>query len=181
MGTRGLYCIRHNGKYYIYYNHFDSYPSYTGVRLLARLWTQDLGVWRNLLDKIIILDDVNLPPITPDVIKKIRSINPAKKDKTGGCYIGISLLQRWKYLLAQDLHDDDMAISNVISYWLHYLLRGIKPGSRARVRPVYRMGVYYRFGCRFLQDQSIRDTPYRVQDRGASNRWVVRGGDLLPE
>lgn len=30
MGTRGLRIIRHRGRYYVYYNHFDSYPEGLG-------------------------------------------------------------------------------------------------------------------------------------------------------
>jgi hypothetical protein len=34
MGTRGLYAIVYRGKTYVFYNHFDSYPSGLGVQLV---------------------------------------------------------------------------------------------------------------------------------------------------
>ena len=35
MGTRGYYVYRHNGRYFIYYNHYDSYPEGLGVEFLS--------------------------------------------------------------------------------------------------------------------------------------------------
>ena len=37
MGTRGYKVYRHKGRYYIYYNHFDSYPSGLGLDLLRKI------------------------------------------------------------------------------------------------------------------------------------------------
>ncbi|RUS24779.1 hypothetical protein BC938DRAFT_473079 [Jimgerdemannia flammicorona] len=113
MGSRGYYCIRHKGKYYIYYIWCNAYASCSGVRLLALLWTENLDVWRNLLDKMIIVEVDDPPQITPDIIRKIHSIRPAN---TEGYDTGESLLERWRNLLAQDLHDDDITISDVLSY-----------------------------------------------------------------
>ncbi|KAJ7198480.1 hypothetical protein GGX14DRAFT_525603 [Mycena pura] len=67
MGTRGYRVYRHKGRYYVYYNHYDSYPSGLGVQVLAeiprgdeetyRAWIQEL---RDSLDrKLENLDDGN--------------------------------------------------------------------------------------------------------------------------
>lgn len=41
MGTRGNYIFRRNGKYYVFYNHFDSYFSGLGNKIVAEIrnWT----------------------------------------------------------------------------------------------------------------------------------------------
>ncbi|RUS35230.1 hypothetical protein BC938DRAFT_473974, partial [Jimgerdemannia flammicorona] len=91
----------------------DAYPCYAGVRILGQIWTQDLDVWRNLLDKMIIVDKDELPPIMPDLVKKIESINPVN---TKNHYRAGSLLEKWCYLLTQDLNNDNITISDVLSY-----------------------------------------------------------------
>jgi hypothetical protein len=37
MGTRGQKVYRHKGRYYVYYNHFDSYPSFFGLAVLRKV------------------------------------------------------------------------------------------------------------------------------------------------
>ena len=37
MGTRGYKVYRHKGRYYVYYNHFDSYPSIFGLQVLHEI------------------------------------------------------------------------------------------------------------------------------------------------
>jgi hypothetical protein len=37
MGTRGYYVFLFNGVYYVYYNHFDSYPSGLGLQIVEEL------------------------------------------------------------------------------------------------------------------------------------------------
>lgn len=39
MGTRGYYCYRFRGRLYVYYNHFDSYPSVLGEFLIENIPT----------------------------------------------------------------------------------------------------------------------------------------------
>jgi hypothetical protein len=34
MGTRGQKVYRHKGRYYVHYNHSDSYPSFFGLIVL---------------------------------------------------------------------------------------------------------------------------------------------------
>ena len=53
MGTRGNYIFRRNGKYYVFYNHFDSYFSGLGKLIVAeiRSWTAaDFELVKTLLD-----------------------------------------------------------------------------------------------------------------------------------
>jgi hypothetical protein len=37
MGTRGLWSVFFRGRYYIYYNHFDSYPEGLGQILIDQI------------------------------------------------------------------------------------------------------------------------------------------------
>ena len=37
MGTRGFKVYRHKGHYYVYYNHYDSYPSHFGLEVLHEI------------------------------------------------------------------------------------------------------------------------------------------------
>jgi len=49
MGTRGLYVFKVQGIYYIFYNHWDSYPSWLGESIVEELKTVDLISLRNLV------------------------------------------------------------------------------------------------------------------------------------
>jgi len=44
MGTRGYIVWRCRGRYYVLYNHFDSYPSGLGETLLAQI-PVELGIY----------------------------------------------------------------------------------------------------------------------------------------
>lgn len=37
MGTRGYRIVRYRGRYWIYYNHYDSYPEHFGARIVAEV------------------------------------------------------------------------------------------------------------------------------------------------
>ena len=37
MGTRGYKVYRHKGRYYVHYNHYDSYPSCYGLQVLREI------------------------------------------------------------------------------------------------------------------------------------------------
>ena len=49
MGTRGLYVFKVQGIYYIFYNHWDSYPSCLGESIVEELKTVDLIYLRTLV------------------------------------------------------------------------------------------------------------------------------------
>lgn len=122
MGTHAKFCIRYKGKYYSFALRYDGYPSYSGVRLLIQLWTQDLDVWRTLLDKITILyidnkaKDKGLPPITPDIVEKIRSISAANAESYESSDPRWGRLDAWSRLLENDLHDPKIMIADVLSF-----------------------------------------------------------------
>lgn len=53
MGTRGNYIFRRNGKYYVFYNHWDSYFNGLGQKIVdeIRSWTAaDFELAKTLLD-----------------------------------------------------------------------------------------------------------------------------------
>lgn len=53
MGTRGAYGFKADGKYFVTYNHFDSYPSGLGVEILTFLaHVKDTNGWDVLKDKV---------------------------------------------------------------------------------------------------------------------------------
>ena len=69
MGTRGKFGFYHKGKYYMCYNHYDSYPSYLGVHLLLEILGADLDEWIKLLEKIKLVSDDVKP--RPEDIKRL--------------------------------------------------------------------------------------------------------------
>jgi hypothetical protein len=55
MGTRGLYVFKYQGLYYIFYNHWDSYPSGgLGDTIVAELKTLDFEKVRELVSAITV-------------------------------------------------------------------------------------------------------------------------------
>ena len=72
MGTRGLFGFYYKGKYYVVYNHFDSYPSGLGVDIVNELkWAIKAGKldeWIALLEKIKIID-YDMKPTAEDIEK----------------------------------------------------------------------------------------------------------------
>jgi hypothetical protein len=74
MGTRGLFGFRYNGKYYLCYNHFDSYFSGLGHNLIKEIIKMlDEGKLQEWIDKLknIIIVDQSIPP-TPEEISKLQ-------------------------------------------------------------------------------------------------------------
>ncbi|KII85707.1 hypothetical protein PLICRDRAFT_45062 [Plicaturopsis crispa FD-325 SS-3] len=51
MGTRGFKSYRHKGRYFVRYNHFDSYPSGLGVQVLATIPTGDPQAFQAWLER----------------------------------------------------------------------------------------------------------------------------------
>ena len=50
MGTRGLKVYRHKGRYFVYYNRWDSYPSGLGRNILCEIPRGDRGVLKDIFD-----------------------------------------------------------------------------------------------------------------------------------
>lgn len=61
MGTRGLYVFKYEGIYYVFYNHFNSYASYLGVRIVKDIRTvtnnNEWGLVKYLITKIPLRTD----------------------------------------------------------------------------------------------------------------------------
>lgn len=62
MGTRGLYGFYYKGRYYLVYNHWDSYPNGLGMKLVAELvdWFKagkDIDGLKESLSKIKFVSD----------------------------------------------------------------------------------------------------------------------------
>ena len=58
MGTRGLFVFVYRGKYYVFYNHYDSYPSELGEQIVDELRAVDLSVLSELVAELT-SDDAN--------------------------------------------------------------------------------------------------------------------------
>ena len=72
MGTRGLFGFYFKGKYYVCYNHWDSYPSGLGKDLINELSRciklNQLDEWIVMLKKLRIVD-CNTEPTPDDILR----------------------------------------------------------------------------------------------------------------
>ena len=57
MGTRGLFGWYWKGKFYVVYNHWDSYPSGLGIIVLQEILAACMDDWKSLLSKMILIND----------------------------------------------------------------------------------------------------------------------------
>lgn len=77
MGTRGLFGFYVKGKYYVVYNHFDSYPEGLGNDVVEEIRKAiqegKLEEWKNKLMNIVVVDDK--PPTSEDIEKLARYTN----------------------------------------------------------------------------------------------------------
>lgn len=68
MGTRGIFGFRYKGKYYVCYNHFDSYPSELAKNLIEEIKSEkSLTNWIKMLKKLKIVDE-SIPPTQQEII-----------------------------------------------------------------------------------------------------------------
>lgn len=58
MGTRGLVFIRCNGRYYVYYNHYDSYAEGLGEAIVAEI-PADAEQYEGKVKNRLLLDKAN--------------------------------------------------------------------------------------------------------------------------
>jgi len=70
MGTRGLFGFYWKGKFYVVYNHWDSYPSGLGAKILLEILDADLEKWKELLEQIVIVDQDVEP--TKEQIERLK-------------------------------------------------------------------------------------------------------------
>lgn len=65
MGTRGLFGFYYKGKYYVVYNHFDSYPEGLGSDIINEIKKAilegKLDEWKNKLININIVNEDKVP------------------------------------------------------------------------------------------------------------------------
>ncbi len=70
MGTRGLFGFYYKGKYYVIYNHWDSYPSGLGQEIVDQIKNAiasgNFEQWKIALETIIVVDD-QIPPTEDDI------------------------------------------------------------------------------------------------------------------
>lgn len=76
MGTRGLYGFYYKGKFYVIYNHFDSYPSGLGCNIVNEIQNEmdkygNLDRWIEMLKNIKVLSETTQPtqPTQQDIDK----------------------------------------------------------------------------------------------------------------
>ncbi len=70
MGTRGKFGFFYKGKYYMCYNHYDSYPRELGVKLILEITRADFDEWIKLLENIKEVSEDVKP--TPEDIEKLE-------------------------------------------------------------------------------------------------------------
>ena len=68
MGTRGIYGFFYKGRYYIQYNHYDSYPRVLGVSLILEILNANLDEWIKLLENLVLISD-EVKPTLKDINK----------------------------------------------------------------------------------------------------------------
>jgi len=63
VGTRGLIGVRLDGKDYLTYNHFDSYPSGLGVAAVLAVdeMDEDLDYWKDLTRRVKVVNPTDVP------------------------------------------------------------------------------------------------------------------------
>jgi hypothetical protein len=85
MGTRGLFGFYYKNKFYVVYNHLDSYPEHLGKLLVEEITEAvksgqvnsgevtngEVDQWMEMLEKIIWVDDGHTDP-TPEDIERLK-------------------------------------------------------------------------------------------------------------
>jgi hypothetical protein len=74
MGTRGLFAFLYKGKYYVFYNHYDSYPAGLGNDLINEIKKaiveNRLDEWKEMLTLMRIIKEGDVP--TSEDIKNLE-------------------------------------------------------------------------------------------------------------
>lgn len=70
MGTRGIWGFVHEGKEYLTYNHFDSYPSGLGQNIAQYLNSVDVEFLRSRVRELRLVNEAGPGP-TPDEVERL--------------------------------------------------------------------------------------------------------------
>jgi len=107
MSTRGAVGFVANGKWYVTYNHSDSYPEYLGMHVLN--FCKAVTNWeylKTMVEKVTLVDEDSTP--TQDLIDRYSIY--------GDVHVGGQTLDDW-YCLLRDLQGDkilyEIALGNV--------------------------------------------------------------------
>lgn len=83
MGTRGTYGFRKDGVDKLTYNHFDSYPSYLGEKIVSFCYEHSIEEFNELFDKIVLVNESEKPtPEQIDICRQNGLINLAVSSKS---------------------------------------------------------------------------------------------------
>ena len=84
MGTRGFFGFYYKGKYYLVYNHYDSYPQWLGKTIVkelkAAIDNNRLDEWKSKLDNIKVVTD-KTPPTSEEIelLKKYSNTSVSRQ------------------------------------------------------------------------------------------------------
>lgn len=116
MGTRGLFGFYYKGKYYLVYNHYDSYPDGLGNDIVYEinnaLKTGEFNTWLNLFLslKIVTYNDI---PTDKDInaLHDFTDLNVSTKSTSDwycllrGCQGSLTMVLKSGYLLNYAIND----------------------------------------------------------------------------
>lgn len=107
MGTRGTYGFRKNGEDKLTYNHYDSYPSYLGVKVLEFANSCTIQELNDIYDRLVLVDEDSEP--TPEQIEECK-----KYADTG---VSTGSLKDW-YCLLRNAQGELMAYKEGLKYMI---------------------------------------------------------------
>ena len=77
MGTRGIICIKYRSKYYKMYNHYDSYGSELGLKIMEEINTAiedgSYDSWKELIERCKIVYESNITESQSIVLENCKS------------------------------------------------------------------------------------------------------------
>ncbi|SNW62242.1 Hypothetical protein ORPV_338 [Orpheovirus IHUMI-LCC2] len=83
MGTRGLFGFVYKGKYYVAYNHYDSYPDYLGQLILdeikAMLKCGSFDEWLEMAKRIKVVGNVNPTAEDINLLKEYTDLSVSRQ------------------------------------------------------------------------------------------------------
>ncbi len=118
MGTRGAFGVKSNGKYYVTYNHFDSYPDALGQEMvnMCRDFSKD-NLWEKLakrFSKVVLVNDYGNKKPTEKQIERYVANGFCKSAVSSGS------LEEWYCLLRGT--QNGVAIKAILDGKLNHLI-----------------------------------------------------------